>query len=241
VEPAQATRSAGRSGRGMARLADLLRAVCALAPGRHLGLGRRPVPPCLGTCGGGGPGLLPLEFRDFAWRSLQLIHPPPSRRDDSGAEEQDAGEPQETTDPNERTSCYQESPVESNSILGWLIGHSVTPLSRTEGGFRRGCCLVMDHDAGLGGERAKRSAAWRLCARTALRSAVSDAAARHSARGAPCRAPPGAPRDPTRPSKHPSFLPPSVRGCLRRRRARRTPAPRPPRPTRARARPGPGG
>jgi hypothetical protein len=104
-----------------------LRTGRALAPRRHLGLARRPVPPCLGTCPGGGPGLLPPELGDLAGRSLQLIHPPPGRRNGSGAEDQHASEPQETADPDECTSCHQETPVALNPVLGCLIGHDVTP------------------------------------------------------------------------------------------------------------------
>jgi len=106
---------------------------CALARGRHLGLGRGPVPPCLGASGGGGPRLLPPELGGLAGRPLQLIHPLPGCRNESAAEEQDAAEPQETADPNERTSAHQESPVELNASLGCLIGHAVTPLSRAGG------------------------------------------------------------------------------------------------------------
>jgi hypothetical protein len=107
--------------------------VRALARGRHLGLGRGSVPPCLGARGGGGPGLPPPELGGLAGRPLQLIHPPPGRRNDRGAEEQDATEPQETADSDERTSAHQESPVELNASLGCLIGHAVTPLSRAGG------------------------------------------------------------------------------------------------------------
>jgi len=48
----------------------------------YLGRGRRGlryVPPCLGTCRGSGPGLLPLALRDLAGGLLQLVYPLPGR------------------------------------------------------------------------------------------------------------------------------------------------------------------
>jgi len=103
--------------------------VRALAPRRHLGLGRRPVPQCFDPCGGGRPGLLPPESRHLARRWLQLAHPPPGSRDDGGTEQQHAGEPQKTADPDERTSCRHHAPAGSRPILGCRIGHDLTPLS----------------------------------------------------------------------------------------------------------------
>jgi hypothetical protein len=123
-----------------------LRTGGALAPRRHLGLARRSVPPCLGTCPGGGPSLLPPELGDLAGRSLQLAHPPPGRRNGGGAEEQDAGERHEAADPDERTSCHQEAPVALNPVLGCLVSHNVTPCPRNvRQRLLPGFCLRVHH------------------------------------------------------------------------------------------------
>jgi hypothetical protein len=88
-------------------------------------LRRRTVPPCLGTCGGGGPRLLPSEPRDFTGRLLELVHSPPSRRNDRGTDQQHAGEPQETADPDQHTT-YDESPVQLDFPVGCRIAHNAS-------------------------------------------------------------------------------------------------------------------
>src|SRR5215212_8643575 len=74
--------------------------------------GRRPVPPCLGAGGGGGPRLLPSALGELAGRLLELVHSLPGRRHDRGTDQQHAGEPEETADPDEHTSCCDTSPAE---------------------------------------------------------------------------------------------------------------------------------
>jgi hypothetical protein len=75
-------------------------------------LGRRTGPPCLGTCGGGGPRLLPCALGKLPGRLFELVHSLPGHGKDRRADEQHAGEPEETADPDKHPSSCDESPVE---------------------------------------------------------------------------------------------------------------------------------
>src|SRR5512132_2414181 len=88
--------------------------------------GRWIVPPCLGTCGGGGPRLLPCALGKLAGRLLELVHSPPGRRNDRGADQHHAGEPQQTAKPDEHPSSCDQSPVELDVPVGCRIAHNAS-------------------------------------------------------------------------------------------------------------------
>src|SRR5215213_8018229 len=89
-------------------------------------LGRRTVPPGLGTCGGGGPRLLPCALRELAGRLLELVHSLPGRRHDRRADQQHAGEAEEGADPDEHTSSCDTSPIELDPAVGCHIDHNAS-------------------------------------------------------------------------------------------------------------------
>jgi hypothetical protein len=57
---------------------------------------------------------------------LELVHSLPGRRHDRGADQQHAGEPEETADPDEHTSCCDTSPAELDFPAGCRIAHNVS-------------------------------------------------------------------------------------------------------------------